>query len=262
MAEKQTRATTTKKRKSAEVKKTAAPVKPTRTARRVKTAQEVPAAVVESASLPAPRRKPVFQAGTWISILMLAALTALAFYLNRGKENAAAEDLTPTLEKTFVFSAADGTVSSIEIKTAGGETVKIARGGENAWKVILPIEAEANQGLAESAASQLTALSISSQIEPGKSLEIFGLEDPDYIVSVEFKEGGVHTLEIGDNTPTRKGYYVRLDKGKTMVVGASGIEALLNLVSSPPYLNTPTPTALPVTETATPVAEATVTAAP
>ncbi|MCA1899809.1 MAG: DUF4340 domain-containing protein [Chloroflexi bacterium] len=217
---------------------------------------------MESASLPAPRRKPLFQAGTWISVLMLAALVALAFYLNRSKENAAAEDLTPTLEKTFVFSAADGTVSSIEIKTAGGETVKIARDGENAWKVVLPIEAEANQGLAESAASQLSALSISSQIESGKPLEIFGLENPDYVVAIEFKEGGVHTLEIGDNTPTRKGYYVRLDKEKTMVVGASGVEALLNLVSSPPYLNTPTPTALPVTETATPAAEATATAAP
>lgn len=261
MAEKKTRAKT-EKRKSAAVQKTAPPVKTAGTARRVKAGRKIPVPLVESAPLPAPRRKPLFQAGTWISVLMLAALVALAFYLNRGKENAAAEDLTPTLEKTFVFSAAEGTVSSIEIKTAGGETVKIARSDKNAWKVILPIEAEANQGLAESAVSQLTALSVSSQIESGSSLEIFGLEDPDYVVAIEFKEGGTRTLEIGDNTPTRKGYYVRLDKEKMMVVGANGIEALLQLLSSPPYLNTPTPTALPVTETATPAAEAAATPAP
>jgi len=55
---------------------------------------------------------------------------------------------------------------------------------------------------------------------------------------------------------------VRLDKGKMMVTDLSGIEALLQLVSAPPYLNTPTPTALPPTPTPVPTAEASSTPVP
>ncbi len=99
---------------------------------------------------------------------MLAALIGLAFYLNREKEKTVAEEATPTLETAYIFTKADGLVTSIEVKPAEGETVKIARNAENAWAVILPIEAEADQGMAEAAATQLTALPISSQID-GKS---------------------------------------------------------------------------------------------
>jgi len=267
MAEKTTRSTTAKK-KSAPVEKkkaTAAP-KTTRpaakTSRRTVTTrhEEIPAPVMEA--VPTVRRRPIFQAGTWISILMLAALVGLAFYLNREKEKTATEEATPTLETAFIFTAADGMVSSIEIKPAEGETTKIARNAENAWAVILPIEAEANQGAAEAAATQLTALPISTQIEDGKSPSIFGLENPAYVITIEFKGGKVRTLEVGDITPTKSGYYVRVDKSKMVITSADGISALLQLGFFPPYLNTPVPTALPQMETPVPTAEAAVTPTP
>ena len=267
MAEKTTRSTTAKK-KSAPVEKkkaTAAP-KTTRpaakTSRRTVTTrhEEIPAPVMEA--VPTVRRRPIFQAGTWISILMLAALVGLAFYLNREKEKTATEEATPTLETAFIFTSADGMVSSIEIKPAEGETTKIARNAENAWTVILPIEAEANQGAAEAAATQLTALPISTQIEEGKSPSIFGLENPAYVITIEFKGGKVRTLEVGDITPTKSGYYVRVDKSKMVITSADGISALLQLGFFPPYLNTPVPTALPQMEPPVPTAEAAFTPTP
>lgn len=257
MADKTTRSTTEKKKNAAPKKGTrpvAAITTTRREPRRTLTKQKT-AATVESNPAPAVRRKPVFQAGTWISILMLAALVGLAFYLNREKEKTGAEDATPTLETSYIFTAADGIVSSIEVKPAEGETVKIARNAENAWTVILPIEIEANQGMAEAAATQLTALPISSQIEDGKSPAIFGLETPAYIITIEFKNGAKHTLEVGDTTPTNSGYYVRVDKGKMMITDLSGIDALLQIGFFPPYLNTPTPTSLPPTATPVPPTE-------
>lgn len=270
MADKTTRSTTVKK-KSAPAKQTAKKVarpavsattkKPRRT---VNTRREVTPAVpaVEFAPVPATRRRPIFQAGTWISIFMLAALVGLAFYLNREKEKTGAEEATPTLETAFIFTEADGVVSSIEVKPAEGETVKIARNAENAWTVVLPIEAEANQGLAESAATQLTALPISTQIEDGKSPDIFGLDNPAYVITIEFKDGKPRTLEVGDAAISGNGYYVRVDKGKMLITDLNGIDALLNLASFPPYLNTPAPTALPPTGTPIPTAEAAVTPTP
>ena len=215
-------------------------------------------------------QKPMFSAGTWITILLLSVLIGFAYYLNREKETTA--DATPTSEEvTYVFPATEGTASSIEIKSAeaGAQRVRIARNEQNAWAIEQPIEAETNQGMAEAAATQVSALKVISQIEGNPN--IFGLDNPAYIITIEFAggtpalAGGArekHTLEIGDTTPTNSGYYVRVDDAKMMITGLSGIDSLLQLVYFPPYLNTPTPTALPSAETPVSPIEATVTPPP
>ena len=44
-------------------------------------------------------------------------------------------------------------------------------------------------------------------------------------------------------TPTSSGYYVRFDGGKIYVIEQSGIDALLNLLTAPPFPATATPVA-------------------
>ena len=229
-------------RKTTDTKKAAPRKKTTSTARK-----EAPASAVVKP------QKPVFRTGTWITLLFLAVLIGFAFYLNRKKETIAAE-ATPTVgEITSVFAATEGAVSSIEIKPADGESVRIVRDEKNVWAIKLPLEAEADQGLAEAAATQISTLKVISPID-GKP-DIFGLDKPAYTVTIEFAGGKKHTLEIGDSTPTNSGYYVRVDKDKMMITDLSGIDSLLQLVNSPPYLSTLTPTPLPVTETPIPPTE-------
>jgi hypothetical protein len=191
------------------------------------------------------QEKPVFRASTWITILILAALVGLTYYLNRQKETATADE-TPTSAPSLLFDAADGAPSSIEVKPSEGEAVKIARNAENAWAIVLPSKAEADQGLAEAAATQISALKVINSVDAAPS--IFGLDNPTHIITIEFAGGKKHTLEIGDTTPTNSGYYVRLDKNKMMITDLSGINSLLQLQSFPPYLSTPTPE-VPVTST-------------
>ena len=108
-----------------------------------------------------------------------------------------------------------------------------------------PLSAQADQGKAEAAASQITSLRKLNEFEG--DLDIFGLDQPSYTIKVAFSEGAESTLEIGDVTPTNNGYYVRKDKGDILVVSLNGIEPLTDLLASPPYLNTPTPTTSPAT---------------
>ncbi len=208
------------------------------------------------------QQKPVFRAGTLITVLLLAILIGFAFYLNREKKITDAETTSTSEEAAYVFGVEDGNVSSIEIKPADAESVKVVRNAENVWALELPIEAEANQGLAEAAATQISALQVDREIDG--DLATFGLDTPVYVITVEFSDGTPalaggarekHTLEVGDNTPTNGGYYVRVDKEKMMIVGLSGIDSLISLAAFPPYLNTPTPTALPPTETPVPPTE-------
>lgn len=194
--------------------------------------------------------KPVkakFNAGTWITVLIFIGLVVAAIYLNRKKETVATE-ATPVSGPSYLFSVSvEGNPTSIEIAPAEGEAVKLLRNSENIWALELPREAEADQGLAEAAATQLSALEILSEVDSDPA--IFGLDTPSHVISLEFANGKKHTLEVGDSTPTNSGYYVRLDKDKMMIVDLSGIDSLVQLAATPPYLPTPT---LEVTVTPTP----------
>ncbi|MBM3178750.1 MAG: DUF4340 domain-containing protein [Chloroflexi bacterium] len=192
------------------------------------------------------QQKPVFRTGTWITLLLLAALIGFAYYLNRN-EPITETEATPALEAAFVFSEQDGNITSIEIKPVDGETVKVARDGEKVWALELPSATEADQGLVEAAASQITALKIIGEVDADAS--ILGLDEPAYVITIEFADGRKRTLEIGDTTPTRSGYYVRVDRKKTLILTLSGIDSLTNLTRFPPYLNTSTPTPLPLSPT-------------
>jgi hypothetical protein len=108
----------------------------------------------------------------------------------------------------------------------------------------------------EAAATSVKSLRILNSDLEGTP-DIFGLDQPAYVITIKFTGASEHVLEVGDKTPTNSGYYVRLDKGKMLVVSSDGIDSLLTLVQAPPYLNTPTPTALPPTETPVPAATST-----
>lgn len=193
--------------------------------------------------------KTKFNAGTWITVLIFIGLVGAAVYLNRQKDTAAAE-ATPDNEISYLFPAnVDGSPTAIEIKPAAGDaqSVKVARDEKNVWVLELPIKAEAIQSSAEAAAAQVSALEIISTLDADPA--IFGLDNPAFAIIFEFENGNKHTLEVGDTTPTNSGYYVRVDKDKMKVVDLSGIDALLQLAAFPPYLNTPTPSALPPTKT-------------
>ena len=206
------------------------------------------------AKAPARPKKPIIGTGTWITLLLLALVAGYTYYLNNNAETIAEATPAPESEATFVFESDAGIITSIEIKPADGETVKVERNADNAWAVTLPFEIEADQGLVEAAASQITALTVLDKVEA--DLDILGLDSPQYVITVKFEDGTQHTLEVGDNTPTNKGYYVRMDQKDTLIVSLSGIDALINLTYAPPYLYTPTPTTVPSTSTPDTPAEA------
>lgn len=180
--------------------------------------------------------KPGLRAGTWIMIVIFAALVGAAVYLNRSNA-AQSEEVTPDAEPAFVFDG--GAPTSIEVQLPGGTAVRIARGADNTWAVKIPSEGDADQAMAEAAASQINALEVLSSIE-GNPAD-FGLENPSGTILVEFQDGTQHMLEIGDATPTGRGYYAQLDDQKILIVGFDGIDSLFRMVTNPPYKSTPTP---------------------
>jgi hypothetical protein len=178
---------------------------------------------------------------TWIVLVIFLALVGLMYYLSQNKpvENEEA-DTTPVAPVEFLFTDTDGLPTSIDIQSAAGEQVSINRNEAGVWVLKQPIEAEADQGSAEAAATQLTSLRIVSR--PEVAPVDAGLDQPSYIITVELTGGTVKTVRIGDITPTESGYYTSVeDNGDVLIVSKTGLDALLTLVTSPPFVPTQTP---------------------
>jgi hypothetical protein len=179
---------------------------------------------------------------TVVYIVLLLLLIGAYFYLRNRQQPAEIElTLEPTSEvsQEFLFTAEDGTPTSIRIESKSGETVEVRRGEDNAWALTQPVEAQADQAAAEAAATQISAMSILDMV-PDLDPGIVGLEDPEYLLTVSFTGGGERTVAVGVITPTESGYYVR-DGDKILIASRSAIDSLLGLLTNPPYLETPTP---------------------
>jgi len=189
---------------------------------------------------------------TVIYLLLFLGMAGAYYYLNNLPEPA---DIAITVEPEavveYLFSSADGVPTSIRMESQAGEIVELARNPENAWTVILPIEAAAEQGVSEAAASQLTTIRISDRL-PNISPKDVGLDVPAYTLSVKFTNGVERIAKIGVITPTESGYYVSMD-GEIVIVSRSAIDALIGLLTTPPYAETPTPSPIPATATQTPL---------
>ena len=189
---------------------------------------------------------------TVIYILLFLGMAGAYYYLNNRPEPAdIAVTVEPEAAVEYLFSSADGVPTSIRMESQAGEIVELARNAENAWAVILPIEAAAEQGASEAAASQLTTIRISDRLLNISPKDV-GLDVPAYKLTVKFTNGVERIAEIGVITPTENGYYVRID-GEIVIVSRSAIDALIGLLTSPPYAETPTPSPIPATATQTPL---------
>ena len=178
---------------------------------------------------------------TWLALLVLAILIGWMIYIKQDKAAIKEEAKSfPTLETHIVFSDETSQPNRIVIKAATGETVEVGLGMGNLWELILPFGGVADQGLVEAAATQISSLRSIQEISQIPLNEL-GLEKPAYVITIGFVDGKKHTLEIGDQTPSASGYYVQVDKDKTIIIEGSGIDGLLGLLASPPYRETPTP---------------------
>jgi hypothetical protein len=194
---------------------------------------------------------------TVVYVVLLLVLVGGYIYLkNREKPANAEATATPSAQVSYLFTAEQGTPSDIRIESKAGKTVEIARGADKAWEVNQPIQAQANQGAAEAAASQVTTIRVLGSV-PNVGPKVVGLDTPEYVLTIKFTSGE-KTINVGAVTPTESGYYVRDPAGKIIIVSKDGIDALVSLLDNPPYQETLTPapttpvTGTPPSATATP----------
>jgi hypothetical protein len=191
---------------------------------------------------------------TILTLVLFGIVLAAGIYFNNRAKNAELEATPaatmPVIE--YLFPPSDGFPTRMRIESKTGEVVEVARNEKNAWALTLPEKAEADQASSEAAATQVTTMRILERV-PNLPADAVGLDAPAYTFTFQFPNGQ-RTVEVGALTPTESGYYVRSDDGSLLIVSRSAVDALLGLLTTPPYAPTATPTAAAPVETATPPA--------
>jgi uncharacterized protein DUF4340 len=189
---------------------------------------------------------------TVIYLLLFLGMAGVYYFLNhREKPADIALTVTPGETVSYLFSSSDGVPTSIRVESKAGEVVELARNAENAWALNLPLKASAEQGASEAAASQITTIQITDRL-PNINPKDVGLDAPDYKLTVKFTNNVERIAEIGVVTPTGNGYYAR-SGDEIVIVSKSSIDALIGLLTNPPYAETLTPSPIPATATETPL---------
>jgi hypothetical protein len=181
---------------------------------------------------------------TWILILIFLTLVALMAYLNRERNLDLLDESTPVQPVDFLINEEEGLPVRIAISNSDSNQVILARDENGTWVIEKPTHAAADQGLAESAASQLTSVRIVSYLDI--PLDEAGLDPASYEMSIDLSGGTLKEVRIGELTPTNSGYYASIDGVEGVIIlDQAGVASLLNVLESPPYLETPSPPAVP-----------------
>jgi len=186
---------------------------------------------------------------TW-SMLVLFALVIAGFFFFRGRISTEFSVPTPTaISYSYLVTQADGTLVNLRIYDNYYHTTQMYRDSSGNWLISQPATVPADQGLAGAAEAQVGALKILTTLSSQPNLKDIGLDFPTYTLRLTYSNGNQHIIEVGTVTPTGSGYYVRFDGGGIYVISKDGIDALVNLVKSPPYAATETPVPSPESTT-------------
>jgi len=190
---------------------------------------------------------------TWMMLVFFILVIAGYFLFKVRISSALATPTSTAVSDIYLINSADGTLVSLRIYDKNYRTTQLQRDSTGTWVISQPTAGAADQSLAGAAESQVGALKILTIVNTHLSLKDIGVDFPSYTMQLTFSGGKQHVIEVGASTPTGTGYYVRFDAGSIYVVSKDGIDALVNLVTSPPYpaTETPIPT-LQATDTPTP----------
>jgi hypothetical protein len=145
--------------------------------------------------------------GLLIATAVLAALAAAVWWSNRQKKEEPESPSSPKL-----LSLKQDEITKIEILRREGETTRIEKGGDGAWKITAPEALAADRSAVESLVSSAAALNADKVVEEKPAdLAVFGLQEPRARVMITLKDGKTRSVLLGDDAPVGGGGFAQVD---------------------------------------------------
>jgi Domain of unknown function (DUF4340) len=153
---------------------------------------------------------------TLILLLCAIALGAGVYYFDwkRGNEKKPDAD---TSKPAFSIQAADVVSFTIAHPAQPGDSpVRFEKRGD-AWRIVQPVETDADQSAADGIVDQLAAARV-AQTEPSSAdrRQAFGLDPAQTSLEFQLRNGSKHTLLLGDKDFTGESVYSIVDGGQSV----------------------------------------------
>jgi hypothetical protein len=172
---------------------------------------------------------------TLVLLVILAALGAVVFFVDQAPPTP-----TPAAGSTTIISFLSSDATELSA-TSKDRSVLVVKEESAGWLLKQPESAPADQVRVEGTVSRLASLTSTRTIAAPADLGEFGLVEPEVEVKVTLKSGKAKTLLLGDQSPDKAAYYVKLPDRSDVYLVASSVGAdLSQLVTNPPKA-TPTP---------------------
>jgi hypothetical protein len=202
---------------------------------------------------------------TLVVVVLFLALLGVALYLQRNPLAKSGDSTPTTTPAPNLLNFGTATIVKMKVENKEGKTIELVKGNADTWEITSIGPAESST--VNTAVTQLSAIKILSRLDPAPSMAAMDLETPVEKITLSLDDGRVLTIDVGAQTPTQSGYYVRVDNGEPVVVSRYSISSALDFLENPPLPPTPQPTEtlmpLPSAETtAQPIPEASATKAP
>lgn len=158
------------------------------------------------------------------TIVLIVLLAAVGIYLLFARTSEETE-VKPSADANALLALKSEDVSRVSITPAGEKKVVIEKTDDGKWRIVEPVQADADRYETDSLVSSLTALSTRGKV----SLADAGVESPRYTVEIAGKDGKAHTLSVGERSAVGDHMYVRLDGAdQADVVSADVYDSLEN----------------------------------
>lgn len=179
---------------------------------------------------------------TLIVLFLFVIVLGIAVYLQRNPLSNADEALPTSTPASDLFALGATSIVSLRVENAAGQYIELAKGEAEGWNIISPVSGLADNSKVDSALLQMSSIKILSHLDPAPALSAMGLENPANKITIGLDDNRTLQLDVGVETPTRSGYYIRLDGGGPVVVPKYSIDTIIGFLENPPISATPVPT--------------------
>ena len=154
-----------------------------------------------------------------VLVLALAGLGGYIYFVEMRKPEQAADS------KAKAFDVKAEQIEELEIKVTDGDT-SLARRADNSWKLVQPIEADADSSELTNMASSLATLDVQRVVDESPTdLAQYGLSPAKIEIGFRTKDQkDFRRLQIGDKTPTGGDVYAKRPDEKRVFLVSSFLE--------------------------------------
>src|SRR5438128_216814 len=139
------------------------------------------------------------------TILLLAVLVAAAvvYFVTSGRDsgaktrNTAATDDDAKAAGKRLIESAPSDVTKVVIAPSTGERVVFERSGATEWRLVEPVQSQAEAFKVDDLVRELTELRSRGQVDAGDK----GVAQPRYAIELTGKDGKVTKLNVGNRSP-------------------------------------------------------------